>query len=509
MNRAGLVFADFIRYEKNFIGGCMRHFFSIRFVCLVCFIFAVTGCLSSKKQFDSILQEASEKKLLVASFPEQRPDWCDSIPASDANLYFIGVSNYFSTETEARGDARTNAMNQIVKFYGTVIKSQSNETKSVKALSSDVIDPYLEREELIQSFAQRYVSQVAAENYYVEQYSVESDKEQWLCYVKCSVPKEKVQKEIESFAADISERYAALLPEKQPGKYVSTGAAAEAYLSVCKAVRENPMYQSVAYFNAESGKTALDEYAISQAKRIMQNCAVAETKYEVTIEKGEPFLGTVKIKSPDYEKVSGIKAKVSLVSKGKVSGTAFYGLNADNSVDIIIHTVSLDYGTYTVEVQLLSDVKGFDADIVCTGSAVMMFEVVPVYAGIEFVYSGMAEKNAHIEQKFTDAMQGAIRKNEIPIFIDGSKKESRWKFIIHLDGASLASHESVSKSKISGNIQIQKNGVTQVKSADFSGIGLSKMKDASMLDAAESCYKQLDKDSIFYSELKSKMEETK
>ena len=35
------------------------------------------------------------------------------------------------------------------------------------------------------------------------------------------------------------------------------------------------------------------------------------------------------------------------------------------------------------------------------------------------------------------------------------------------------------------------------------------MKDASMLDAEESCCKQLDKDSIFYSELKSKMEETK
>lgn len=495
--------------KKIFIGECMRHFFRVRFACLACFIFAVTGCLSSKKHADSLLREDSEQKRLVASFPEQRPDWCDSIPAADTNLYFIGVSNYFSTETEARGDARSNAMNQMVKFYGTVIRSQSSEKKSVKALSSDVIDPYLEREELIQSFAQRYVSQVAAENYYVEKYSVGNDKEQWLCYVKCSVPKEKVQKEIESFASDISERYSALLPEKQPGKYVSTGAAAEAYLSVCKAIRENPIYQSVAYFNMNSGKAALDEYAMSQAKRIMQNCAVAEIKYEATVEKGEPFLGTVKIKSSDYAQVSGVKAKVSLVSKGKVSGTAFYEVNADNTVDIIIHTAPLDYGTYTVEVQLLGDIKGFDADIVCAGSAAMTFEVVPVYAGIEFIYSGVAEKNTHIEQKFTDAIQGAIRKNEIPIFIDGSKKESRWKFIIHLDGASLASHESVSKSKLSGNIQIQKNNVTQVKSADFSGIGLSKMKDASVLDAAESCCKQLDKDTNFYSALKSKMEETK
>lgn len=487
----------------------MRHFFCIRLVYFASFIFAVTGCLSSKKQSDSLLREDSEKKLFVASFPEQRPVWCDSIPASDTNLYFIGVSNYFSTETEARGDARSNAMNQMVKFYGTVIKSQSSETKSVKALSSDVIDPYLEREELIQSFAQRYVSQIAAENYYIEKYIVGNAQEQWLCYVKCSVPKEKVQKEIESFASDISERYSALLPEKQPGKYVSTEAAAEAYLSVCKSIRENPIYQSVAYFNTESGKAALDEYAISQAKRIMQNCAVAETKYEAAIEKGEPFLGTVKIKSPDYAQVSGIKAKVSLVYKGKISGTAFYGLNADNSVDIIIHTTSLDYGTYTVEVQLLSDVKGFDTDIICAGSATMTFELVPVYAGIEFVYPGLVEQNKHIEQKFTDAIQDAIRKNEIAIFIDNSKKDARWKFVIHLDGTMLASHESVSKSKLSGNIQIQKNNVTQVKSADFSGIGLSKMKDASILDAAESCCKQLEKDAHFYSGLKNKLEENK
>lgn len=488
----------------------MRQFFNIRFACLAFCAWLLTGCLSSKKQSDSFSQNDSEKKIFVASFPETRPDWCDSVPASDTELYFIGVSNYFATETEARGEARNNAMNQIVKFYGTIIKDQSKETKSVKALSSDVIDPYLEREELIQSFAQRYVSQVAAENYYVEKYIVGNAQEQWLCYVKCSVLKERIQKEIETFASDVSERYSALLPEKQPGKYSSTGAAAQAYLAVCKSVRENPIYQSVAYFNTNSGKTALDEYAMNQAKRIIQNCAVAETKYKAAIEKGEQFLGTVKIKSPDYAQVSGIKAKVSLVSKGKVSATAFYGVNSDNSIDIIIHTASLDYGTYTVEVQLMSDAKGFGTEIVYAGSAAMTFELVPVHAEIEFVYSGGLEKNMQIEQKFIDEIQDAIDKNKIPMFIDTTnKKENQWKYVVHLNGTALASHESVSKNKVSGSVHIQKNNVTQVKSADFSGIGLSKMKDASVLDAVESCCKQLDKDTNFYSELKSKMEEQK
>lgn len=482
---------------------------SFRTVCFFCFAFFSTGCLSSKKQPAAVVQEDSGKKIFAGSFPEQRPAWCDSVPISDSDLYFIGVSHYFSTETEAREEARSNAMNQIVKFYGTVIQNQSSETKSVKALSSDVIDPYLEREELIHSFAQRYVSQVTAENYYVEKYIVGGTQEQWLCYVKCSVSKEKVQKETEEFASDISQRYSALLPEMQPGKYNSTGAAAEAYLSVFKSVRENPIYRSVAYFNTDSGKSALDEYALNQARRIIQNCCVAGTEYDPAVEKGNSFLATVKIVSPDYKQVSGIKANVSLVSKGTVLGSTFYGLNSDNSVAVIIHTDSLDFGTYTVEVQLMSDMEGFCANAVCAGSAAMTFELLPVYAGIEFVYSGVIENNMHIEQKFTDAIQDAINENGIPMFIDASgKKENCWKFIIHLTETNLASHESVSKSRLSGNIQIQKNNVTQIKSAGFNGIGLSKVKETSVLDAAESCCKQLNEDRNFYSKLKSIMEET-
>ncbi|MCM1224833.1 MAG: hypothetical protein NC548_61325, partial [Lachnospiraceae bacterium] len=357
---------------------------------------------------------------------------------------------------------------------------------------------------------QRYVSQVAAENYYVEKYDIGNAKEQWLCYVKCSVSKERIQKEIETFASDVSERYSALLPEKQPGKYGSTGAAAQAYLAVCKSVRENPIYQSVAYFNTNFGKAALDEYAMAQARRIVQNCTFEETEYDTVIEKGSPFLLAVKIVSPDYANVSGMKLKVSLYSKGEVSGSALYGLNSDNTATVIIHTTSLDYGMYTVEAQLLSDMEGFGAQPIFAGSASMAFELVPVHTEIEFIYSGGLEKNMQIEQKFIDAIQDAIDKNKIPMFIDtANEKERQWKYVVHLNGTALASHESVSKNKVSGSVHIQKNNVTQVKSTDFSGIGLSKMKDASILDAVESCCKQLNEDKNFYSELKSKMEEPK
>lgn len=470
----------------------------------------MTGCQSSKKTHVSDLQENFGKKEFVESFPAQRPEWCDSVPISESDFYFIGVSHYFSTESEARDEARSNAMNQIVKFYGTVIKNQSSETRAVKSLASDVIDPYIEREELIQSFAQRYVSQIVAENYYVEKYSLGNSREEWLCYVKCSVSKERVKKEIETFASDISERYSALLPEKQPGKYVSTGAAVEAYMSVRDSIRENPIYRSVAYFSTESGKAALDDYTENQARRIIRNCTIVGTEYESVTEKGNSFFGTARVSSSDYRQVSGIKAKVSLVSKGKVLGVAFYGVNSDNSVNIIIHTDALDYGSYTAEIQLVSDLNGFGENAILAGSSVMTFEVVPIHAKIEFVYSGNLEKNPQIERKFSETIQGAIEKNGIPILFDTKKeKESHWKFIVHLDGSDLASHESVSKSRISGNIQIQKNGAIQAKSSDFAGIGLSKQKDISFLDAAEACLKQLNNDKDFFGDVKAAMEENK
>ena len=170
----------------------MRRFFFL-FYLLFCILFI--GCLSLDVDSETEIIPFQNTKIFVESNPSQRPSWLDSVPSSDTHLYFIGTSNFLANETSARNDARRDAFSQIIKYYGTVIKSTASETKSVKVLSSNVIDPYIESEELLQSFAERYVSEILTENYFTEKYLINGNQEQWVCYVKCSVLKEKVKQE--------------------------------------------------------------------------------------------------------------------------------------------------------------------------------------------------------------------------------------------------------------------------------------------------------------------------
>ena len=180
----------------------------------------------------SVMYEESSEKIatLVETTPSQRPDWIDSIPQSEETLYFVGISNGITTEKEARDDAYQNVIKQVVRYYGEIIKIQASGKKSIKSLSSDVIDTCMEMEESIQRYAEAYVHEILPENYYTEHWQI-GEKDEWKCWVKCSISKKKIQQEIENFATDISERYSSLLPENQKGKYNSTKAAVQAYLT--------------------------------------------------------------------------------------------------------------------------------------------------------------------------------------------------------------------------------------------------------------------------------------
>lgn len=200
--------------------------------------FFVLGCVSTKSKETPLIPVRAE---LIEANPPLRPEWADSIPHSDDVLYFVGLSNGVSTEKEARSDAYQNVLSQVIKYYGELIKSQATESKSVKALSSDIVDSYVESEELIQRYAEAYVHEILPENYYTEHW-IAGEKNEWRCWIKCSVSKQKIQKEIDTFAGTISERYSSLLPENQRNKYTSTKSAVQGYLDVYKAVHKNPIY---------------------------------------------------------------------------------------------------------------------------------------------------------------------------------------------------------------------------------------------------------------------------
>ena len=111
---------------------------------------------------------AEAKRALIRTEPAQVPEWKDSPPQNDTEIYFVGVSRSCDTEADARNAAREDAFTQIVKYYGQYIQISGIEKSSLAGSSDDILNPYIEREEEITRFAQSVISQVGADRYYTE-----------------------------------------------------------------------------------------------------------------------------------------------------------------------------------------------------------------------------------------------------------------------------------------------------------------------------------------------------
>lgn len=483
-----------------------------RFLVLIFCILTIlwSGCSSLKFKNHKIEKNEStigNAKVFLESFPPQRPEWVNSVPVSEKSLFFIGVSSYLANETTARDGARNDALNQVVKYYGTIIQAKAQETKASKNFSSEIINPYIEQEEIIQSFAQRYVSEILPENYYIEKYLTSKNQEQYICYVKCSVSKEKVKREMDSFAKEISERYSSLLPENN-GKSSSLKSDVENCIAVYKAVSENPLYKAVAFVEASGGKAALDEYALLYAKKIIQNCKIQNESYPKAVEKGSEFLSVLQVHSDEYKNLSSLKAEATLFNNEKSFGAALYEINSENKIKISGNTQSLNYGSYSLKVRLVSDIEKNFLGEITADSTVLNFEVTPVYAGLEFKYSENMRSNANIEQKMQGKLQKMIEEYGIPVFIDKSgEKEKTWNFVIFVDTERLASHESVSKTKVLCNVTLEKNGVAQVQGESFSGMGLSSNEEKSLMAAFEKAWRSFVLDKEFFEKVKNQFVE--
>lgn len=482
-----------------------------RFLVLIFCIFSLlwSGCGSLKlrdSKAEKIEIAIGNAKVFVESFPPQRPEWVNSVPVSDESLFFIGVSSYLANETTARDGARNDVLNQVVKYYGTIIQSKAQKTKSSKNFSSEIINPYIEQEEIIQSFAQRYVSEILPENYYIEKYLTSKNQEQYICYVKCSVSKEKVKREMDSFAKEISERYSSLLPENNGSSSLKSDV--ENCIAVYKAVSENPLYKAVAFVEASGGKAALDEYALLYAKKIIQNCKIQNESYPKAVEKGSEFLSVLQVHSDEYKNLSSLKAEATLFNNEKSFGAALYEINSENKIKISGNTQSLNYGSYSLKVRLVSDIEKNFLGEITADSTVLNFEVTPVYAGLEFKYSENMRSNANIEQKMQGKLQKMIEQYGIPVFIDKSgEKEKAWNFVIFVDSERLASHESVSKTKVLCNVTLEKNGVAQVQGESFSGMGLSSSEEKSLAAAFEKAEQSFVLDKEFFEKVKNQFVE--
>ncbi|WP_308510125.1 hypothetical protein [uncultured Treponema sp.] len=462
--------------------------------------FFVLGCVSTKSKETPLIPVRAE---LIEANPPLRPEWADSIPHSDDVLYFVGLSNGVSTEKEARSDAYQNVLSQVIKYYGELIKSQATESKSVKALSSDIVDSYVESEELIQRYAEAYVHEILPENYYTEHW-IAGEKNEWRCWIKCSVSKQKIQKEIDTFAGTISERYSSLLPENQRNKYTSTKSAVQGYLDVYKAVHKNPIYQAVAYVQTSSGKASLDDYAILQAKRIIQNINIKDIDYNNKIEYGSQLNVIIHLDSPDYEKITGMSAIAALNHNGKEIAVFPFSVNDKNDIEFQIKSEKLEYGDYLVAIKLFTDAfKELGTVYTSTTAIAFSFGYIQAPVKIEYIRNNATTQINDLRNeaasKVENFLQDKLTEYEIPIEI-AKESSSNSQFLMQIKSIELKAAENVQKIKLTATILFQLDGVALAKSSEVSAIGLSKTNMAAE-NALEQICEQLKKDESFYKNL--------
>lgn len=473
-----------------------RFCIGISFVFLIC-SFLLFGCASAKASKNSDFNEKKYSREFVKSWPDERPAWIDSIPESEEELYFTGVSRKAVDVQEARNNAMADARRQIVSYYGVVIRDSGIERKTVQGLSTDILDSYIEEEKIIQSFAERYVSQVAADKFYTEQFIVlenGSKKDDFTCYVLCQIPKSKVQKEIDEFAKNISERYVSLLPEKLSLSFFSVTSAVTAYKSVLSALEENPIHRSVSYIETSSGKAGLYEYTQIQIQRLLKNCSLkflnANSTNQIKIEKGESFSSKVKITSPDYKNSGSLDCNVKLFSAGNLIAEIPYKSSDEGIVNISLSTKKLPLGLYTLSAELASDETQNAHDSV-------LFTVAPVQASLALDSDAEMICDSKI---FVEKIQRLLDSNEIPIKISEEKlSDKKFNFTIHLSSEIFGSQDEIKKFKItSAYITFEKNGELVFQSDSKTAWGkLNRDLNKSAKSAAENIASAFETDSDF------------
>ncbi|MDR1971353.1 MAG: hypothetical protein LBQ46_05475 [Treponema sp.] len=338
----------------------------------------------------------TETPRLSRTEPAEKPCWVDAVPKSAEELYFIGVSNAFSSAAGARNAAREDAFNQVLKYYGEYIQASSVE-KTSTAGAAGALDSYLEKEEDITRFAQAVVSQVGADRYYTEIYANPAGGEAYIVYVLCQIPRQKAEQDIRDFARNISQRYGGLLA----GQAALTGAL-KVYAGLAESLRENPLHRALAYYDSPNGRVGLYEYCTVQAGSLSGSITFGSIPAQ-TIRKGDTLNTIVTLSSPLYQSIGAALCRVDIV--GAAAPAARYALDADNTFLLQIHTAKLDPGPYNVHLELLLDAPA-------NPSSGFSFEVLPVSAVIAFSGSPLTEAE---QDTLSGGLQAALQRYAVSL----------------------------------------------------------------------------------------------
>ena len=335
------------------------------------------------------------KRKLIRTEPARVPEWKDCLPQKGAEIYFVGVSRFCDTETDARNAAREDAFTQIVKYYGQYIHAAGIERSRVAGGSDDILNPYIEGEEAITRFAQTVVSQVGADRYYTEVYLDPENRETYMVYVLCQISRARAERDIEDFAETISARYGNLI-----GTADNLVTALKVYADIYEALRGNPLHRAVAWYDSPDGRVGLYEYCAGGINALADSISFAPIPYG-SVQKGETLNATVRVSSTRFQRIGAALCRVSMRVGKEVLPSRPYTVGQDNAFSLLIYTGKLEAGTYNVQLELLLNEAA--PLLSANPSTGFSFEVTPLNT-IRFIYQD--HEAARLGPKIQELLQG-------------------------------------------------------------------------------------------------------
>jgi len=145
-----------------------------------------------------------------------RPEWIDKIPGAKEGLkFFVGQSNAYSTEKDARDRAYKDALNQVVAYCGVSVQMMYQYVSFHRGPSSKIADPNIaEREEILHQM-DAFVSRIKPVEYALRKVDCltqhKNIKISFVAYVIVSVPEDEPKK-ILAWRKAIAKKEAELRP---------------------------------------------------------------------------------------------------------------------------------------------------------------------------------------------------------------------------------------------------------------------------------------------------------
>lgn len=143
----------------------------------------------------------------IQTIPEKRPSWVDSVPITGKMLAFVGVSNQYATDAEARNVAQSDGRGQLVKYYGTLMSDRGRTATATYGITSDVFDPQVASQELEEFVAEGLAKGLPAKEFYTEIYFTQSSKNAYKVYALMQIDKEQADKAMQEYCNQKAAEY--------------------------------------------------------------------------------------------------------------------------------------------------------------------------------------------------------------------------------------------------------------------------------------------------------------